>query len=79
MPCRTETIAPHIRVLYRDIPYILNIKKGHQSNLAPVLTNLNLLSESNNFSCTWAFLTFPNFVFYLLAVIKCCITISLYF
>ena len=25
MPCDTETIAPHIHVLYRDIPFILNI------------------------------------------------------
>jgi hypothetical protein len=24
-PCKTETIAPHVHVLYRDIPFILNI------------------------------------------------------
>ena len=24
-PCKIETIAPHIRVLFRDIPYILYI------------------------------------------------------
>jgi hypothetical protein len=24
--CKTETIAPHIHVLYCDIPFILNIK-----------------------------------------------------
>ena len=26
MPCITLAIAPHIHVLYRDIPFILNIK-----------------------------------------------------
>jgi len=25
LQCRIDTIAPHIHVLYRDIPFILNI------------------------------------------------------
>ena len=28
--CEADTIAPHIHVLYRDIPFILNIKAHPQ-------------------------------------------------
>ena len=39
--CKTDTIAPHIHVLYRDIPFILNITTG-PTGRAPIIKSCRL-------------------------------------